>query len=235
MGSNYGFVSTSFYRALEWLWHFVYVQLLWLFSTLLGLIFFGFFPALYSTHVVMSRFVKGDKQFSIFKVFTKSYKQHFFTANGYGFLFVLGVYLLTFNFNYLKIVSGLEHTLLSIGWVIGLSLFAVISLYLFPTRILTEAKGKILIKNSLILALGAPVSFILLIVSFIALGFVLYQVPGLIPFLSITPFSFLLISQLNAVVNRMVRKQAAWAEDQSGKTKTEQIETTRPNLMEKTS
>ena len=235
MGSNYGFVSTSFYRALEWLWHFVYLQLLWLFSTLLGLVVFGFFPALYSTHVVMSRFVKGDRQFSIFKVFAASYRQHFFTANGYGLLFVFGVYLLTFNFNYLKVVSGLEHTLLSTCWVMGLVLFTVVSLYLFPTRILTEVKGKALIKNSLILALGAPLSFILLIVSIMALGFALYMVPGLIPFLSVTPFSFLVMGQLYTVVNRMIRKQAVLAEEPLEETIKEPIATARTTLKEKTS
>jgi len=235
MGSNYGFVSTSFYRALEWLWHFLYLQLLWLFSTLLGLVVFGFFPALYSTHVVMSRFVKGDRQFSIFKVFATSYRQHFFIANGYGLLFVFGVYLLTFNFNYLKVVAGLEHTFLSIGWVIGVSLFAIISLYLFPTRILTEAKGKALLKNSLILALGAPVSFVLLLVSLVALGFSLYMVPGLIPFLSVTPFSFLVMGQLHAVVNRMIRKQAVLTEKPLEETKKERSTTARAMLKEKTS
>lgn len=235
MGSNYGFVSTSFYRGLEWLWHFVYVQMLFLFSTLIGLGLFGFFPALYSTHSVMERFVKGDKQFSIFKVFVQSYKQHFFVANGYGFLFMLGVYILTFNFNYLKIATGLEHTFLSVGWVIGAALFIVVSLYLFPTRILTEAKGKALIKNSIILALGAPISFILLVASVGVLGLVLYMIPGLIPFLSITPFSFLLMGQLHVVVDRMIRKQAAWEEENSGEEKASSLNTLPSYLKEKTS
>lgn len=207
MGSNYGFVSTSFYRALEWVWHFVYLQLLFLFMSLCGFILFGMFPAFYSVHVVMDRWMQGDKHFSIFKVFLNSFKQHFFIANGYGVLFFLGVYIVTFNYRYLEMVSGFEHTLLAVGWGITVALFGVISLYIFPTRILTKVKGRALVKNSLILALAAPASFVLLLVSILALGFVLYLVPGLIPFLSVSLFSFLIIGQLQRVVRKLQSKQ----------------------------
>lgn len=207
MGSNYGFVSTSFYRALEWVWHFVYLQLLFLFSMLFGLIIFGLFPAFYSVNVVMDRWIKGDKQFSIFNVFMTSFKNHFFIANGYGLAFSLGLYILTFNYRYLEVVTGFEHTILAVGWVITVVLFGVVSLYLFPARILTKARGKALVKNSVILALAAPISLILLLVSILALMAVLYLVPGMIPFLSVSLFSFLIIGQLQLVVKRLQYKQ----------------------------
>lgn len=207
MSNNYGFVSTGFYRLLLWVWHFMLVNLLWLGFSLLGLIVFGIFPATMASMEIMRRFIEGEKEFNIVKSFYESFKREFWRANGWGLILGVVFYIIWFNYNYLGTVVGLQHTILSLGWYITVLLFALELLYLFPTYLYSGLKGKLLFKNSLLVALASPLSLISLIISIGMVAYVLYIVPGLIPFGAAPVLSWIVMWNISHAFRRIENKQ----------------------------
>lgn len=207
MGNNYGFVSTGFYRLLEWLWFFIYLNLLWLGFTLLGVIVVGVLPATLAVMAVMQRFVTGDKDFSIFRSFFEAFKTHFFKANIIGLFIGVLSYLLWFNYHYLLTTTGGEAILLALGWNVTLVVVIVFVLYSFPLYLYQPKHLKTLVKDSLLLVLATPLSFLSMVISVGLVGAFLSIVPGMIPFLGIALLSWVMMWNMHQALLRVARKK----------------------------
>lgn len=207
MENNYGFINTKFYRLMEWIWRLAYLNLLWLGFSLLGLVIFGLFPATTALYTVLRKWLKGEPDVQIFKTFFDAYKNDFIKANGLGYI-LLGVgYILWFNFRYLGVATGIEHTILSLGWMVSTFLFVLITLFVFPVYIHYDLPFFGNFKMALLLALTNPLALFSLILSLVLAYTLFSYIPGLIPFYLVSIIGWLIMWNASHAFRRLDQKK----------------------------
>src|SRR5699024_9178366 len=82
----------------NWLFKLMYLHVLWVAFTLLGVIFLGFFPATAGVYTVTRKWVEGDPDVPIFRTFFDVYKSIFFQINGLGYFMAFVGALLIYYF-----------------------------------------------------------------------------------------------------------------------------------------
>ncbi|GAA0430439.1 MAG: YesL family protein [Bacillota bacterium] len=164
----------------NWLYKVMYLHILWVAFTLLGLIVFGVSPATTALYTVMHKWYEKDFDIPIFKNFYAVYKQHFKTSNAFGILFMsIGAFMyidIAISKNYIQ--SFYFHALLLF---IG-SLYVIMLLYFYPVFVRYNLKFHQYIKQSFLIALARPLETIAMIISIILLLYVFYFLPILLVF-----------------------------------------------------
>ncbi|MBM7677058.1 YesL family protein [Gracilibacillus alcaliphilus] len=207
MNNNYGFISTRFYRIMEWIWRLAYLNILWIFFTLIGLGVFGVFPATASIYAVNRKWLLGDSEIPIFKVFWTSFKENFFKANMLGITLVVIGYVLYFNVNYLSVSSGMEHTLLSGFFYITVVCYFFLLCYLFPIFVHFELTFFRYFMVAIIIPFTTPFTLISTLVSLAIALYMLYLFPGLIPFFAVSVLSWLIMWNSTHAFRRIENKK----------------------------
>ncbi|WP_067837950.1 YesL family protein [Amphibacillus sediminis] len=182
MENNYGFFATKWYRIMEWIWRLAFLNILWLVFTIAGLGVISVFPATVAVYTVLRKWLIRDPEVAIFTVFWSSFKKDFFKANGLGYILLLIGFVLYFNYNYLAIVSGLEHTLILLFWYISMAIYLLLLFFLFPVYVHYELRFFQYFRTALLIAISNPLSLISIIASLTVGLAVFYFIPGLVPF-----------------------------------------------------
>lgn len=205
--NNYGLVSTRFYRLAEWIWRFAYVNLLWLGFTLLGLGFLGIFPATVAVYAVLRKWLTKDTEVSIIRVFWATFKQDFLRANILGYILSAFGFFIWYNYQYLSVATGTEHTIILIFWCIAVVLFILLALFLFPIYVHVDLPLFKYFKTTILIAIASPLSLITVGLGiWIALQ-IFSSVPGLIPFYSVSVVGWLIMWATLQAFQRIERKR----------------------------
>lgn len=214
MENNYGFLSTRFYRLMEWIWRFAYLNILWLVFTLLGLGIFGVFPATASVYSVIRKWLIKDPDTAIFSVFWSSYKAHFLGANSLGYCLIVMGYILYFNYNYLAVISGFEHTFVLFFWFITVTIYLLLVLFLFPVYVHYQLKFLQYFKAAIWVAVANPLALISMILGLIIGSYLFRFIPGLIPFFSVSILLSLIMWNAVHAFERIERKKQRLANNE---------------------
>src|SRR5699024_12584459 len=118
----------------NWLFKLMYLHVLWVAFTLLGVIFLGFFPATAGVYTVTRKWVEGDPDVPIFRTFFDVYKSIFVQINVLGYVIAFFGAFLTYDFIISKqlIESFIIHDFLLLFSVI----FIFALFYLFQVFVL---------------------------------------------------------------------------------------------------
>lgn len=200
-------VSTRFYRLAEWIWRFAYVNLLWLGFTLLGLGFLGIFPATVAVYTVLRKWLTKDTEVSIIKIFWFTFKQDFLRANILGYILSVLGFFIWYNYQYLSIATGTEHTIILIFWCIAVVLFILLALFLFPVYVHFDLPLFKYFKTTILIAIASPLSLITVGVGIWIAVQIFYTVPGLIPFYSVSTIGWLIMWATLQAFQRIERKR----------------------------
>ncbi|MDQ0255902.1 putative membrane protein YesL [Evansella vedderi] len=200
-------MSSSFYRICEWIWRMCYVNLLWLGVTFLGLVIFGIVPATVAMLSIFRKWLMGETDIPIYRTFVDSLKKDFIKVNILAFIFAVIGYILYFNYQYLGIIEGMQHGILSIGWYLGMFLFVITLMYVFPIYVHFEMRLFQYIKTALVIALANPLALFSLLVSLGLALYLFYLVPGLIPFFGSSIIGFLIMWAAYMSIERIDRKK----------------------------
>lgn len=205
--NNYGLISTRFYRMTEWIWRFAYVNLLWLGFTLLGLGFLGIFPATVAVYAIVRKWLTGETEVSIIKLFWSTFKTDFLRANILGYILSAIGFVLWYNYQYLTIATGFEHTVILIFWLITVGLFVLLILFLFPVYVHFKMPLFQYFKATITIALASPLALISVGIA-LWIGFQLFSfIPGLIPFYSVSITGWLIMWATLQALQRIERKK----------------------------
>lgn len=176
------------YRLADLIMRIAYINLLTLIFTLIGLIIFGFFPALTAAFYIFRKWLTGHSDIPITKNYWAIYKKEFIKSNMIGFiLFVIGS-LLYIN---LSIAEVVQQKLIHYSYypiLLVTVLFFCTCLYVFPVYLHYNLSMIQIFKNSLLLLFIRPLNTIFMIVAVILLYHLIMTIPGLIPFFSINIF-----------------------------------------------
>lgn len=176
------------YSAGVWVIRLVYLNVLWVLFTLLGLVIFGFMPATVSLFAVLRQWINGNEDFAVFPAFCQYFRQDFFRSNACGLIFILIGFVLRVNIIFLQESPHIVFQLmLGITLCLGL-LYFIILLYFFPVYVHFDVSLFQYFKYALIIGLSQlPITIMMTLGSIVV--FCLYWfLSGLIPLLCVSLF-----------------------------------------------
>lgn len=202
-------IMGGFYRISEWIMRLSVINILWVicsfpffYLVLAGLVAtaenpeigkqslvllaivapFTLFPATGAMFTVARKWVTGDEDVPLFKTFFRGYKENYVQSMLGGLFFILMAVILYVNQTfYLK--QGNVLGLLSIFFIVLMIILSAAMFHFFSMMVHFHMKFFQILKNSILITIGNPVSSVLLIVTNAAvLYFSVYQFTFLIPF-----------------------------------------------------
>jgi uncharacterized membrane protein YesL len=190
----------------EWVMRLVYVNILWIVFTLLGLVILGFFPATTAMFAIVRRWVMKE-ELPVFKTFWTTYKSEFLKSNLLGLLIIVFGF---FMYSNIKIVEATTVPLLKLVYipnVICILIYSLTLLYIFPVFVHFDVGLKDVVKNAIVLMTVNPIATFTMAVLTSLFYFILYQFPGLIPFFSGSVPAFLLMFFCSHVFTKILHEQ----------------------------
>ncbi|TCN22714.1 YesL family protein [Mesobacillus foraminis] len=176
----------------------VYIQVLWVVFTLLGLIIFGFGPATYAMFTVMRQWVRGNKDLPIFKTYFNAYRSGFKESLGAGLFYLACGMILYVDLIYVQ-SQALKGLLMVICFLYAVSLF-----YIFPILVHYDWKSPVLkVKCSVLFGLSYLQYTLTLFAALGAVYYLLYHVPGVLTFFGISIGSYMTMWMANQVFKRI--------------------------------
>lgn len=163
----------------------IYLNLLWIFFTILGLGILGLFPSTIALFgVIRMMVIKEDQEpLKVFQSFWGIFRKDFWKANGFGLFFAFVCYFLIFDFQFVQLSNGQFNFLLPALFFILISSILTL-LFFFPVYVHFELKHFQYIKQSFLIAITSPLELFGILASTLAMYFFLTFLPGAIPLFS---------------------------------------------------
>jgi uncharacterized membrane protein YesL len=172
------------YRLTEWTMRLGYINLLWFLFILCGLLVFGLMPATAAMFYIMTKWLKGEENFHVFKTFFRYYKQNFLKANMAGVLLLIIGYILYFDLKIVQNITGALHHIILIGLLSFAIIYIVTLLFFFVVYTQKELDVYKTIRLSLLIGISNPVRSLLIFTSITATIYTIYLIPAMFPFFS---------------------------------------------------
>ncbi|GIN57226.1 hypothetical protein J8TS2_15450 [Lederbergia ruris] len=159
----------------------IYLHVLWVLFTCLGLGVFGFFPATTALFSVIHKSIERKTEESVFRTFYSTYKNQFLKANGFGLMITaLGLFLYwDISISKQVIQSAFLHVIL----LVFCFLYFITVLYFYPVFARYQLKGFQYIKQAFFIAISRPFETIAMILCLLILYYVFVFVPVLYVFM----------------------------------------------------
>lgn len=167
--------TSTIYRATEWITRLAYLNLLWIFFTLTGLLLFGFFPSTLAMYAIVRDWLNGKTDIVIFKNFWNYYKTEFVKSNLLGLFLITIIVLIGLDIYYVQMN---DFTWISIPLYAMILLFILFLFYLFPAFTHFDLNLFPLIKNTFFIMLISPLHTLLIIICIGALFIFINVFPG---------------------------------------------------------
>ena len=175
----------NFNKVAYWMLSLIYLNLLWIIFTVLGLGILGLFPSTVALFGVVRLMVmkEGKEPFKVFQSFWRIFKKDFWKANSFGLFFAFICYFLIFDFQFVQLSNGQFNFLLPALFFILISSILTL-LFFFPVYVHFELKYFQYIKQSFLIAITSPLELFFFLSSTLAMYFFLTFLPGAIPLFS---------------------------------------------------
>ncbi|MDL4840270.1 YesL family protein [Aquibacillus rhizosphaerae] len=198
----------GFYTISQWVMRFVYINLLWIFFTILGLIFFGLMPATISMFTVIRKWIMKQTDIPIFQTFFITYKKEFLKSNLFMVvILVVGVFLY-FNLRYAGfMVDSTIYPILLGGFIITTFLYMMLVIYIAPVYVHFNLSFAQYVKYAIMIGATNLHYSITIIVSICGIYYISMKVPGLVPFFSISVSAYIIMFGANLAFNNLVKKK----------------------------
>lgn len=175
-----------FYKFSEWFTKIIYLNILWVFFSLLGLLTFGFFPATIALFSVIRLILIKEEEFPVFKTFWYYFKKEFLKGNGIGWGIVMILTIFYFNIQFFRTTENEILQFFYYPMLILAFLFCMTVLYFIPTYVHYNLRFLHTIKNSFLIMIFNPLNTFTMISSIFVIGFPSMMFPTIIPFISIS-------------------------------------------------
>lgn len=175
---------TAVNKAFDWITKMAFLNILWLFFLIPGLVVFGLFPSTAALFTIIRKWLSGETEIPVFKTFWKTYKKEFINSNKLGYILAAGSYVLYLDFLFLTSSSNEMIGFLTIPYLLVAILFLLTAMYAFPVFIHYEMKTLQVIKSAFFMALLNPMSTLIMLIGTGGMGFVFWKFQGLALFFS---------------------------------------------------
>jgi uncharacterized membrane protein YesL len=168
----------------DWLWRLILANLCWLFFTLMGLGIFGFFPSTVALFTIVRKWQKNELDVPIWRTFKQVFKKEWKRSNQIGLIFYGIAAFLYADIRIVEAMPGiLSMFLLALLWILVL-IFLLALGYFFAIYVHYEFSNKEYMKQSFLYAVSSLSTTLWIGAGIFFIGYLIYQLPGLIPFVS---------------------------------------------------
>lgn len=171
-----------FTEASLWIWKTIQLNLFWILHIVMGGVVLGIFPATVSLFAITRKWLKGGRDEPFFNEYHQYYKNNFWKVNGLGWIYSsVGLFLWIdlFLVTQLKGIIALFSTML-ILFILILYVFSF--LYLFPYYVHFDQSFRRYLYQPFIITIISFKQNLILSIGLTMVGYLIYQMPGLIPF-----------------------------------------------------
>jgi uncharacterized membrane protein YesL len=177
-------LTGALYRICDWVAKLAFLNLLWIAFTLLGCVLLGFFPATIAMFSVCRKWVMGEQDVSVFKTFFHTYKTEFRKGNAIGVGLLAIAYILWVDYSILHTSANSNLQSLAYLFFLLFVFYGIFLLFLFPMYVHYELKLRQLIKNTLLLAIGSPLTAIVMVTAVLFVYYLSLSISGVVVFFS---------------------------------------------------
>lgn len=198
---------SGLYTLTEWITKFVYVNMLWIGFSILGLVVFGVSPATAALFTVIRKWIMGEQDIPVFGTFWKAYKGEFLRSNGLGMILALAAGLIMADLYYMK---NNNSNFLELSHIpLYLFIFAVVmtALYVFPVYAHYNVKFIQTFKNAFLIMLINPIANIAMILGLVAAYFIMKALPALFFFFGASFTAGMIMATCYMAFTRIENKQ----------------------------
>lgn len=172
-------MTNSLFTLTEWITKFAYLNLLWMLFSLIGLLFFGIFPATVAMFAVIRKWLLGQSDIAIFPYFWKIYKQEFLKSNLMGLVVAFFAMILYVDLLFMQTNSNLTLVLLHVPLYLFIFSCVLTLLYLFPVYVHYDTKFVQTFKNAFLTMIIHPLHNLAMVSGIALTCFALSYIPGL--------------------------------------------------------
>lgn len=212
-------MTGRFFRICEIISKLAYLNILWIFFTLIGLGIFGFIPATVALFAIIRKWVMGDTDVPIFTTFQKIFRKEFLKSTMLGGSLLLVGYILYIDFVYLP--SDGIFAVVRFGLMVVALLYVIVLLYIFPLFVHYEWKNRLYIKYALVLGASHPHYTLLMLIGIGVLYYVSVKIPGIIPFFSVSLLAYIMMWTSYQVIQKIEATQKV--DDEEEKLETSEL------------
>jgi len=172
------------YEGCQWVTRLVWVNIAWLLFIVAGLGIFGVMPATIALYTITRRWAQKDFGVPIWNTFFKVFKQEFYRSNIIGLFFALIGGFLWIDVRIAGAMQGTFSVMLYFFLYFLIFLLLNAFIHFFPIYVHFQYTIRDYIKQSFIISIISPASTILIAVGLFFIGYLMRNIPGLIPFAS---------------------------------------------------
>ncbi|MFS0658501.1 YesL family protein [Niallia alba] len=191
------------YTICEWIMKLAYINLLWIMFTVSGLILLGFMPATAALFTVVRKWFMKETEVPIWKTFFSVYKSEFIKSNSFGLVFVMAGIMLYVDYYLILNLDGIIRIVATSILLLISCLYVITVLFFFPVYVHYELKFFDYFKYSFFLGVLNIHILMLAILGLAADMFLLFYIPGLLPFFSGVSIAFILMSSSILIFQRV--------------------------------
>lgn len=194
------------YSIATWVFNVVYLNLLWILFSIIGLVFFGLFPATAAMFAIVRKWIiLGERDFNIFTIFWSFYRKDFLKLNGFALFFFIIGYFIYFNISFL-VLNPNSFQFLYPGMIILTLVYGMTLLYFFPVYVHFKLGFFQYIRQAFLLAVISPLEVIgVIVVAAILFAFIVW-IPGIIPLFSGSALSICILYLSRRSFRRLTQK-----------------------------
>jgi uncharacterized membrane protein YesL len=211
---NSGHWTSGIYNMAEWVMRFVFLNVLWLFFTMGGLVVFSIFPATAAMFSVTRRWALGEGDIPVFRTFWRAFKESFTASLIIGYsMTAIGV-ILYLDFRYFFPREEMGFLVVKVLLGSATFLFIITLLFLFPVFAQFQLKPFEYMKNAFLISLSNVFHSLFMFAGTGLLVYVLLQYSGV---MIIAGFS--LVAYWNTWIAHMAfRRLEKWKNKKDGGT-----------------
>lgn len=173
--------------------HFIYLQILWLVFTLLGLGIFGAAPATVAVYRIQQRLLEEKQVVSIRGVFWQAYKQHFRQSNLLAWVLVVIGAVIYFDLQFFMASDSNWSFYVSVFFYILSVWYMITVLYILPVYVHYSLSVVGCFKQALIIGMLHPFKTIVMAISLAGTIYIMLVFPQLLLTVGISLVSFIVM------------------------------------------
>jgi len=159
---NFETIVWKLYDIANWIMRLIYLNLLWIFFSLLGLGIFGVFPSTAAMFSISRKWLFRETDIPLTKTFFSYFKKNFIQMNKIGIAMIIIGIILYVDLKFFQASEHIISSILSYVMIFALIIYFASILYLFPIYVHFKFKTFEYIKQSIIASLGKPLITIMM-------------------------------------------------------------------------
>ncbi len=154
-------------RILKIILQVAWLNLLWILSTLIGLVVAGFFPATTAAISVARKWVQKKEDIAVYSAFKQAYKKEFIKSNIIGWILTAMATILFINYQALLQLGDQVPIIVVFAFYFVIFLYSILVIWIFPLLSHYQSSVKQYFKNALIIGIKRmPITILIGIIIF---------------------------------------------------------------------